>query len=355
MATTILNDIAPGGPLPELPNALPARWEHQQIARIEDWHSKVGDCYFPLAVDRYDQSGDDLDGSIVNGQLGHLHISRLRSSPVIYRRERHHFRRQSDHSFLVTLPHEAPVRFNQFGREVVCAPDEFILETSNSPYVFEYDRANAMTVIKVPANLLSDRVPTPEDFCAMRYSGREGTGAMFLNMIQSMIAQADHLSDSVALRCSEHAIDLLALALTSSTPNRAQFSSSVRRCHLDRVSLFVMHNLADMELSPQSISEACGLSVRYLHLLFEPTGWTCWQWIRECRLSRCFNALLEPCNDARSIAEVCYRWGFSDQTTFSRAFKSRFAMTPGDVRRHRLTLRPLRDPRFELIARAAEG
>jgi AraC-like DNA-binding protein len=344
--------IAPSDEILPLARDLPPAWTHHDVHRIEDWHSKVGDCYFPLEVDRYDRVSEELNGRIAKGQIGHLQISRLRSSPVVYRRERRHFHRDNEQNFLVTLPHGAPVRFNQFGREVICDPSDFILETSSAPYVFEYEQANAMTVIKVPGRLLSDRIATPEDFCAMRYSGREGSGALFLNMVQSIIAQADHLTSDVALRCSEHAIDLLALALTTSTPNRARFSSSVRRCHLDRVSLHILHHLADMELSPQSVSAVCGLSVRYLHLLFEPTGWTCWQWIRECRLSRCFNALLDPCHDGRAISELCYRWGFSDQATFSRAFKARFAMTPGDVRRNRATLRPLTDPRFELFARS---
>lgn len=330
------------------------RWEQKYVSRIDDWHSQVGDCYFPLAIDHCGRTGGEFSGSIINGQLGHLHVSRLHSSPVVYRRERYHFRHGSDDSFLVTLPHAAPVRFNQFGREVICGPNDFILETSNSPYVFEYDQPNMMTVVKVPTKLLSDRLPTPEDFCAMRYSGNEGSGALFLNMIKSMVTQADHLSDDVALRCSEYAIDLLALTFSTSTPNRAQFSSSVRKRHLDRVSLYILQKLTDAELSPQSVSDACGLSVRYLHLLFEPTGWTCWQWIRECRLSHCFNALLNPRNDARSIAELCYRWGFSDPSTFSRAFRARFAMTPGDVRLNRATLQPQRDPRFELIASARE-
>ena len=63
-----------------------------------------------------------------------------------------------------------------------------------------------------------------------------------------------------------------------------------------------------------------------------PTGNTVASWIKARRLKQCYDALADPHKPIRSIAELAYRWGFSDQAHFSRSFKTRYNMTPGQVR-----------------------
>jgi AraC-like DNA-binding protein len=72
--------------------------------------------------------------------------------------------------------------------------------------------------------------------------------------------------------------------------------------------------------------------VRYLHRLFKPTGRSVGDWIRELRLEACRESLSTG-ERALSLGELAYRWGFSDQAHFCRAFKARFGIPPGEARR----------------------
>ncbi len=62
-------------------------------------------------------------------------------------------------------------------------------------------------------------------------------------------------------------------------------------------------------------------------------------YIREQRLRRCLADLLSAQHVHRQIADVAYRWGFSDPVYFAKAFKQRFGRTPSDAREAAATLK----------------
>ena len=100
-------------------------------------------------------------------------------------------------------------------------------------------------------------------------------------------------------------------------------------------------NTLNTRLDPEAIARGCGISTRYLHELFRDTNQTLGSWIRDQRLNACREALRDPSN-RQTVAEIAYRWGFSDQAQFSRAFKARFGMPPKEYR-ERARLRPAAD------------
>src|SRR5262249_22921051 len=107
--------------------------------------------------------------------------------------------------------------------------------------------------------------------------------------------------------------------------------SSVQRAHLGRVERFVKQNIGNPSLTLEMIAAACNISVRYLHTLFQNSGTSVAQWIKDVRLEAC-RAQLAEANRKESIAEIAYRWGFNDQAQFSRHFKARYGITPRDMR-----------------------
>ena len=79
------------------------------------------------------------------------------------------------------------------------------------------------------------------------------------------------------------------------------------------------------------MADACGISKRYLHELFGDTNQTVSQFIREERLIAARDMIAGAVR--LSMAEIAYRFGFSDQAQFSRLFRAKFGMTPSDWRR----------------------
>ncbi|WZB69171.1 helix-turn-helix domain-containing protein [Achromobacter xylosoxidans] len=86
-------------------------------------------------------------------------------------------------------------------------------------------------------------------------------------------------------------------------------------------------------LSPETIAAALGISRSSLYRLFLRDGGVN-AYIQGRRLDRCFDELLLAAGGHIGIAELAYRYGFSSESAFSRAFRLRFGASPSEVRAH---------------------
>lgn len=119
-------------------------------------------------------------------------------------------------------------------------------------------------------------------------------------------------------------LELLAAAFRA---NRSKDDQTPRKKLQDRILRYIETRLKDDTMTPTTIAEASGISVRYLYILFSEQGLTVAGWIRERRLARC-RAELEDLHGTKTVAEIAYKWGFSDSAHFSRLFKSVFGVSP---------------------------
>lgn len=101
--------------------------------------------------------------------------------------------------------------------------------------------------------------------------------------------------------------------------------------HKARIRNYVLENLANPELDISRISNALGLSQRYLHLLFTDEPMQLMHWIWSERLARCFKELASQTGNDRPVSAVAYSWGFNDASHFSRAFRKRYGASPRDI------------------------
>ena len=99
-----------------------------------------------------------------------------------------------------------------------------------------------------------------------------------------------------------------------------------------RILEYMETHYTDCELSPEKVAGANGISVRYLHSLFNQAGITVSRWIWERRLKACREDLLDPNLNHMRVSEIAFRRGFNDPAHFSRAFKARFDISPSKMR-----------------------
>src|SRR5262249_14116098 len=147
-------------------------------------------------------------------------------------------------------------------------------------------------------------------------------GGFFVDALRLIGARIEEMDEPVQALMGKHLVDLLAMAIESDERVLAGNSSSVRNAHLHRCEHFIRSRLDNMHLTPQTIADGCGISLRYLHQIFEREGVTVCAYIRNERLLMC-DALLRDPNCRKSISEIAYQWGFGDQAQFSRNYRSR--------------------------------
>lgn len=303
-----------------------------------EWVEAIAETYFPMDITFKEEPGEAFKGIITGRPLGETIISALNSSPLCYKRFNSHSAREDTDYFLVTMPQTGDVYFQQNGRRIECQPGDFLIEYSAEPYIFGHNSKAFMTAFRVPSNILRSRVNSPEDYCAVRFSRSEPGVALFLEFFQSIYQQMgnfggafDNLTYDPNTKLSSQLVDLLALAIDSRWQASSSVESSTQQAHLHRIFRYINKNLNNPNITVEEIAAKNGLSVRYLHQLFEQTGNTVAAWIRNRRLDECHQELSDTSKPKPKISELAYKWGFSDQASFSRCFKAKYSMTPREV------------------------
>ncbi len=292
------------------------------------WRESIAEAYFNLQLAPLD--GQPLAGEVDIWDLSSIQLSRLESTGLRYQRSARDCRAQESQA-LVTVPLEDDVEFSQLGRTTRCAPGQFLLEISDAPYDFGYGQKNAMWVLKFPSQALKARIGDPSKFSARRYDSTTGTGRLFRDYLRLVAQHCEHQSTVNALSLmGTHLIDLLAISFQQHPDALQSSASPVREAHLVRTKAFILRNLADPTLAPETIARACSISPRYLHSLFKDTGESVSSWIKDQRLQAAYQAL-NTANGMTPIAQIAYGVGFSDHAHFSNAFRRKFGHAPSDM------------------------
>jgi AraC family transcriptional regulator, positive regulator of tynA and feaB len=90
-------------------------------------------------------------------------------------------------------------------------------------------------------------------------------------------------------------------------------------------------------VTPQRAADHVRISLRTLHLRFRLIGKSFGRFLLESRLDACRNALRDRNQDALSISEIAYRFGFNDLSHFNKAFRARFDCAPRECREEPIT------------------
>jgi AraC-like DNA-binding protein len=298
-------------------------------ARQHFWQDVVSKTYFPLDL-RFPK-GRDFEGSLGVWSLGQLSVSRNLSNGLLYKRHERHLVNEREECFLITVPELAEIRFEQDGKDVRCRPGAFLIERSHLPYEFSHQDPAALWVLKIPSAVLRARISRPERLATLQIDASRSVGALFVDTLRLAGERLAGMDEPTRAMMGKHLIDLLALAVESDERVLAGHSSSVRNAHLHRCEHFIRTRLEDMRLTPQMVADGCGISLRYLHQIFEGEGITVCAYIRNQRLLAA-DAMLRDRSCRKSISEIAYQWGFADQAQFSRNYRSRFGCTPSEAR-----------------------
>lgn len=297
-------------------------------ARAAEWSRVIADTYFPLQLTFREPAA--FSGRLERRSMGQVSLSRLATGPMQYERQARHISHADPEEYLITVPRRGPVGFRQLGRDVRCDPGGFIVERGDEPYRFSYAEPNELCVLKIPKRMLAERLRSPDRFCAQVIDARSGLPRLMTVMMAELQSLTGTEAHAAAI-LGRQIVEVLAIALDERLDRDQGVKSSVRAGHLRRAERVIRQNLSNPALSPDFVADHCGISKRYLHELFSDTDKTVAQFTREERLFAARDAISS--SQTLSLAEIAYRFGFSDQAQFSRLFKAQFGMTPSDCRR----------------------
>lgn len=224
-------------------------------------------------------------------------------------------------------------------RVMTCNSKEMIFEPPNA-YLFSnaipcesHDRVGYDTFnIMIPTRTLSSLVSKLETHYIFSPE-QDGKKLGLLRDISLLTFENLPILDEDEARFFENnLLNILLFTLENHSGQTEVNDTSVKLAHRKRINDFISKNLSDEFMNPDSIAQANGISVGYLHQIFKPTGCPIMETIREIRLKTAKKLLTNTATKKLSITEVAYRLGFKYPSDFSRSFKHKYGTSPKSIR-----------------------
>jgi AraC-like DNA-binding protein len=205
---------------------------------------------------------------------------------------------------------------------------------SATEWEFEADATEpvAFALLVLPQPVLSPLLAGGRLTRPLRVPANSSVGLLLGTALDAASAQLPLLPPALATAVLRNLAGLVALACGASDEGQNVGQGSVHAARLDAIKRHVEGNLADPALSPASAAVALGISLRQLHLLFEPTGTTFGQYVLRQRLLKCRDAIAGATGTSRKVADIAFGWGFNSMATFYRAFAAEFGTAPSALR-----------------------
>lgn len=187
-----------------------------------------------------------------------------------------------------------------------------------------------LRVVKIPLARCKALIGHERDLAARALTITPGPAALFASYFESFVTQAPHLAGAGA-DAAVQMLAQLAIVARGTTEPRGKCSRDASRAGLlQHARQTIENNIHRSDLSPAVIAGLLGISVRQLHLLFEPTGVTYARYALSRRLDHARVLLAQA--SKRPVADIAYVCGFDGLSTFYRSFRAAFGMSPADFR-----------------------
>jgi AraC-like DNA-binding protein len=224
----------------------------------------------------------------------------------------------------------------QDGRETIIRPGEFPLYDTTRPYELQFNDDFTQTIFQIPREKLHRRFGGTHSLTAVTFTPDRPVDRLAYQFIASVSEVADRLDQDTALRMSDEAIDLVAMAMSERLGASPLPSSTHRSALLYRLKAHVLAHLPNPDLCLSETAAALGISPRYVNSLLADEQTLFQRYVLAQRLEHCRRDLSSPAHAQRHIGEIAFAWGFSDLSHFGRVFRDHFGMSPRDWRQRKL-------------------
>lgn len=268
---------------------------------------------------------------VVNDTLA---IGEMFSSSFVGARTSRHISRDNDDSVYVNFNIGRTEQIGrQLGREVVVRPGQAAL------LIME---ASADAIAPVEGHCLSLKLPSAQfaqwglsaPDLACRALDTDGADyRVLVGYIRLLIAEGAGLDAGAAGAASRHLIDLTARWLGVAADDRVtQGEEAPYQARLALIRHIIGRHACDPAINLERIARIAGLPARTLQHMLARNGERFSLMLMTARLNRARILLRDPGCADQPIASIAFRCGFLDVSSFYRAFRTAYGVTPKALR-----------------------
>jgi AraC-like DNA-binding protein len=237
-----------------------------------------------------------------------------------------------DDFFLTTLT-EGSANITQGDNTFHLEPGELAVLWGGAPYSTTYPERSHRLILQMPRHIFYDRVLGREDsdFAPGKFKN-SGLTPIVTSLLKTLAIESSNLNEIEQHTLAASFLELAGAVVRASSKPADDSQTTNQPALMRRILSYMDDHFTDCELTPERVAKANGISMRYLHRLFQQSGTTVCKWIWERRLKATREDLLNPSMAKMRISEIAFRRGFNDPAHFSRSFRDRFGISPSKLR-----------------------
>lgn len=216
------------------------------------------------------------------------------------------------------------------GRSMCAGPGDIYVTDMGRPFACQVETGSTLSVV-VPRDRL-DSLVRGRNLHGLVLRADQPMARVITDCVVGLDAARCSLSPAQIANAEQGLLLLMAAGFSGDDVAEGQVPSGMGMIFRQRVLDFVDAHIGRPDLGPELLVQQFRVSRAHLYRAFEEEGGVATM-IRNRRLDLACRLLAEPRSTPVSVKEVGVRCGFSASGQFVRAFRSRFAMTPGAVRR----------------------
>jgi len=246
---------------------------------------------------------------------------------VSKRLERHMSNEDSQYYF-ACMPLKGSLGIKHHGRYCELSAGKLGFVTTDEEYTIEMSKYLDAIWLRVPVALLRSYVVSMDEMLAHPFDISQGIGGAVLGLMCGSLKGSGVLGAKAANLVEQSMLGLLGEIINGALYSDEGATTLHRQKILARAREFIEAHLCDEDLTPQRIAETIGISQRYLSELFAAEGSSTMRWVQKRRLERCRMELELRGIGHQLIREIAYSFGFSNISSFNRAFKAHYGHSP---------------------------
>lgn len=237
---------------------------------------------------------------------------------------------RDDRLMIVINRGDTIMHVRQIGRDAKLKTGEMSVVAMNVPTECYTARSGCSHVVMVPREMIDQPGQVLERYAATRLEGNEGSRRLLSNHIRDLLEENDPLDAGTEAAAGEYVASLAASVLRLPGAKPAKPAESDARVRMMEVRKQIAKSYHTATLTADGIGKPLGLSGRSIQHLLKQNGTTFSGELESMRLEAAF-AMLKSASKAK-IAEIAFKCGFADLSTFHRAFRERYGDTPNAFR-----------------------
>lgn len=306
--------------------------EIPQPQRFAHWREVRAKTIFGVSIDLDRQRQGQFEAHCSTLPVGGATLVEMHASSYRVARTERDIASSASDSLCIYQQLDGGGWFDAGGAEFIVSAGALATSHSDLPYRAEptTDAGFHLRLVKIPFAHCRLLIERERDLFARPLQVEPGLTTLFASYFESFVKQAPDLQGAGAEAAVQTLAQLAIVARGMATPQEAHSREAIRAGLLQRAKRCIEDNLHRHDMSPPVLAGLIGISLRQLHLLFEPTGTSYTRYLLARRLEHA-RLLLSQCPE-RSVADIAYTCGFDGLSTFYRNFRAAFGTSPSEFR-----------------------